>query len=564
MPRAAGASTRGRSGVPSSRGRTAVARGSMRALVALSLALHPVDAAGQHSIIEQNAPVRASLATADSAYAAGNTARAEREYRAVLQVDPTSSRSAYRLAQLTGDGGERVRLLKRYVALEPRDAWGFVALGDALAGEGDIRAGLAAYDVAERLAPGARDVSIGRIRLLGRARRTDDAIAAYARWTAANPGDAQAWRELAAERRRAGRQRSALVALQKAQNAMPEAGTARSIEALRAATAPWVEGVEAASRDSDGNDVRRTGVLVGAMPADALVIRVQASGMSAGDDELRATVYDAAVATTWRPVAALRLDARAGVAWSDTAQASGSQGKTPTGELRLDWRQPGSHNLLNVRAARTLVTASPTLVRNGVLRDELTVRGDRELVGPFRLRGVARAARISAAAETNRRTLVGGGVVLGGAVGEIAGVVQQIDFAHASTSGYFAPRSTRLAEVGVYSEVEMARGVRVALDVGAGAQRVTPWSTASTSTGPQPFPPRPPSPPGPAFASSVAVPTGWSAALRAWSELVFPLAPGRELRVELEAYDSSIGGDLGPSGQWRYGSASLSLRWALR
>ena len=524
--------------------------GSWRApLFATVLALHPIAAVAQHAIAPQGNGERVTLAAADSAYAAGNAARAERAYRAVLQADPTSSRAAYQLAQLTGDRDERVRLLRRYVALEPRDAWGHIALGDALARVGDTRGGLAAYDSAERLAPGARDVHIGRTRVLARAQRTDDAIAGYERWTSGHPNDAEAWRELAAQRARAGRSRAALAALRQARAVAPEARPDRRIDDLQTGIAPWLEVTGAGSHDSDGNSTGRASVSMGAEPADAIGVRVQAAATRVSDGVLFATVRDAAVGASWRPKAALRLDARAGVALPDVSAQTVNG--TATGELRIAWRQPGTANSVNARAGRTLASASPLLLRNGVVRDEVAARADREVTGPLRLRGLARVARITATGETNGRTLVGGGIALGGTVGEISATVQQIDFAHPSSSGYFAPRSARLAELGAYSEMETANGLRVALDVGVGAQQASPWAVSERPRGAPPF-------------QSPAPDDSWSAAYRAWTELAFPLAPGRELRLEVEAYDARIGSELAPNGQWRFGSAALTLRWALR
>ena len=472
--------------------------------VALAIALHASEASAQQSVTPQSLSARASLAAADSAFKAGNLGRAERAYRAVLQADPAVSRAVYQLAQLTSDRTEALRLLKRYVALEPRDAWGYIALGEALARAGDARAGLSAYDAAARLAPGARDVVVGRARLLARTGRPDAAVHVYEEWTTAHPEDAEVWRALAAQRARAGRQ-------------------------------PWVEGLAAGSRDSDRNTLLRSSISVGARLGDALAMRFQAGAAHTSDPALAVTVYDAAAAVGFRPTSSLRVDGRVGIAWADSL-SSAARTASPIGELRLDWRAAGGNNAINVRAARVLVTASPTLVANAVRRDEIGLRADREVLGPLRLRGIARATRISAATETNRRTLFGGGPVLGGAAGEISAIAQQIDFAHPSISGYFAPRSARIAEIGTYAERETDSGIRIALDLGAGAQQLTQWGVA---------------------------PGTWSPAYRAWSELALPLSPGSELRLELEAYDASIGSELAPNGKWRYGSASLSIRWAL-
>jgi hypothetical protein len=46
-----------------------------------------------------------------------------------------------------------------------------------------------------------------------------------------------------------------------------------------------------------------------------------------------------------------------------------------------------------------------------------------------------------------------------------------------------------------------------------------------------------------------------------------PLAPGRDLRLELDSEDSQVAttdaSHQATSGQWRYGSVAASLRWAL-
>ena len=520
------------------------------AALVLAIGLRASPSSAQQGVTPQSVSSRASLAAADSAFAAGNTARAERAYRAVLQADPASSRAVYQLAQLTSDRAESLRLLKLYVALEPKDAWGYIALGDALARAGDTRGGLVAYDSAERLAPETRDVRIGRAQLLARAQRTDDAIASYEHWISGHPNDANAWRELATQRARAGRPRAALAALDHARTVAPEARTQRHIDALRTVIAPWLEVAAAGSRDSDGNSIGRAGLSMGVEPADGIGIRVQSSAARISDGMLHANLQDAAVGASWRPTAALRLEARAGFALPDSS-AQNSNG-TPTGELRVAWRQSGTANNVNARASRTLVSASPLLLRNGVVREEVAARADREVTRAFRRRGLARVARITATTETNRRTLLGGGVVLGGNLGEISATVQQIGFAQPSSSGYFAPRSTRVAELGAYGETETASGLRVTVDVGVGGQQASSWGVSERPRGAPPF-----------FQAPVSD-AGWSAAYRAWTELAFSLAPGRELRLELEAYDARIGSELAPNGKWSYGSAALSIRWALR
>src|SRR5262249_30077435 len=84
------------------------------------------------------------LARADSAYRSGDPTRAADEYTTTLKLAPTNSRATFRLAQLERDDPDRSeQLFRRYVELEPRDPWGYMALGDELARRGRFKAALA-------------------------------------------------------------------------------------------------------------------------------------------------------------------------------------------------------------------------------------------------------------------------------------------------------------------------------------------------------------------------------------------------------------------------------------
>src|SRR5437899_9345559 len=90
---------------------------------------------------------------------------------------------SYRLAQLhRHDPRLALRLFRRYVALEPSDPWGYMALAEMLARAGRFSAALRCYDDALRLAPDERDAVVGRARTLARARRAGAAIAVYEGW----------------------------------------------------------------------------------------------------------------------------------------------------------------------------------------------------------------------------------------------------------------------------------------------------------------------------------------------------------------------------------------------
>ena len=88
-----------------------------------------------------------------------------------------------------------------------------------------------------------------------------------------------------------------------------------------------------------------------------------------------------------------------------------------------------------------------------------------------------------------------------------------------------------------YVERESSDGTTLALDLGAGAQRVTEWSGA---------------------------PGSWSPSFHGWTQVVRPLSGRFALGTELEAYDARVSTDAPsatrPVAQWWYGSASIWLR----
>jgi tetratricopeptide (TPR) repeat protein len=93
---------------------------------------------------------------------------AEREFRAVLEANPDQSRAVFRLAQLLEkkDRKEAERLYRRYVGLEPEDAWGYMALAELVAREARYDEALALYDTAVKLEPKAEDAIDGRAHMV--------------------------------------------------------------------------------------------------------------------------------------------------------------------------------------------------------------------------------------------------------------------------------------------------------------------------------------------------------------------------------------------------------------
>ncbi|HYK82289.1 MAG TPA: tetratricopeptide repeat protein [Gemmatimonadales bacterium] len=510
-------------------GRLSVAR-SLVLVVALG-AIPVRTGVAQHS-----SPLAVRLARADSEYAAGDAGAAARAYAAVLAADPENSRATYRLAQLRrSNPAEALRLFRRYVALEPTDPWGYMALGDLLARVGRYAEALLSYDTALRLAPTERDAVVGRARVLARARRTDAAIAAYTRWLAAHPADADAWRECAKEELRAGRPDKAVQALAHAQALAPDRATAERLAAARAVAAAALTPVTGGSHDSDGNTTLRLAG-VAELAADGPVRWGISGGREAVRNAVTGTgVEDLSLRAGWRPRAALQVDAAAGGTRLD-APPGVPAAITPTGQLRVRWRAPAAGPAIDLRAQRSPLDATPLLVANRVVRSEVGAIVDLPLANALRLRAIGRTAALSDSAERNHRTTLGGVVAVAATSAvELSAQFHEIGYAHPSTAGYFAPRQAQVVEAGSYVEVETPQSVLLAFDLGAGVQRVALQ--------------------GGAFGA-------WTRALRLYALVVAPLAPGRDLHFELDAEDSPIA-ETATTGQWQYVAATLSLRWAL-
>ena len=508
-----------------------------RGLIVL-LVLEVVGAVHPRAAVAQSAGGTAGhLGRADSAFAAGNPVVAAREYAAVLATDPENSHATYRLAQLRRrDPAEALRLFRRYVALEPSDPWGYMAVGDALTRAGRYAEALAWYDDALARAPGERDAVVGRARVLARARRTDAAVAAYRQWLAAHPKDAEAWGELAREALRAGRPEDAAQALARAQALAPDAATAQRLAVAQAAAAPAVTPLASGSHDSDGNTRFRLGGSAELAADGPVRLGVAAGRAQVGDGFTTRGLEDVALRAVWQPRAVLHVDAAAGANRLDAVGGAGST-VIPVGQLRARWRAPGAGPALDLRAQRSLLDASPLLVANRVVRTELRALVELPVAGVLKLRGIGRAAALSDSAEVNHRTTVEGVVAFPVTPSvELSGQIHEIRYAHASGAGYFAPRLAQVVEAGSYVEFETARSVLVAVDVGVGALRV---AEQGARIGP------------------------WRRSLRLYSLIVVPLAPGRDLRLELEGEDSGVANEAATTAQWRYGSAALSLRWAL-
>ena len=484
--------------------RRAVAAGARRSRI-LALVVGAVVAAHARPAAAQGATLATRhLGRADSAFTAGDRPAAEREYAAVLAADPWNSHATYRLAQLhRQDPRLALRLFRRYVALEPSDPWGYMALAEMLARTGRYGESLRCYDDALRLAPGERDAVIGRARTLARARRAGAAIAAYRAWLAAHPTDAEVRRELAA---------------------------------AQVAAAPAITPLFGGSHDSDGNATLRLGGTAELGASGPTRLGVRATREQVRDGVTTIGLDELTLRAGARPGGALQIDAEGGATRVD-ALGGAAATLTPTGQLRARWRDPMGGPAVDLRVRRNVIDASPLLVTNRVVRTEIGAIVELPVASRLKLRGIGRTAALSSSFDVNHRTTFAGVAAVAVTPSlEVSGQIHEIRYSRPSNAGYFAPRLIQIAQAGSYIELETARSLVLAFDLGVGVQRVAQQRAA---VGP------------------------WRRALRLYSLVAVPLAPGRELRFELEGDDSGVATESATTAQWRYISMQLSLRFAL-
>jgi len=416
-----------------------------------------------------------------------------------------------------------------------------------------------------------RSMQMNRARTLARAQRTDESIAAYQRWLARTPDDAEAWRELAAQQHRAGRYDEEIASLQHAAvadgSATAKRDAVRGIERAHRVAQGTIEPHLVGSRDSDGLVTMGAGLTVTSPLLGRARVNAATSAGSAGDGSASRASQDFTLGVEYRPLAQLRLQLAGGVARADrsfidtiatapTTPTSPGPGRGralpigvpptagsatmesfPIGSARLVWRKPGNAISVDARASRQLLDASPYLVAQGALRDEASLSLDLRLLGPIRLRGFSKLGSVHNADESNGRQIYGGALVFAPAAYEISLRTQTMRYDTATALAYFSPRRVQTAELGTYFERETDRGIAIAMDLGGGVQQVTEWSSPASA---------------------------WSPTVHAWTQILVPLNNVFALGTEIEAYDSRVGSDVRsptlPASRWRYASVNLSLR----
>jgi len=307
-------------------------------------------------------------------------------------------------------------------------------------------------------------------------------------------------------------------------------GTAEQLESLYRMTAPAIEPLFSFSLDSDGNTKMRA-----VMSTDFAVSQNGRAKLTAGSTQIsdaaeKRRTTDFMLMSRWRPRAAVDMEAGGGAVKVVSEVI-------PTASVRARFGSAADIARLDLRLNRNLMDATPALLANRVVRNEVQIRPDFALSRYFRMRGLAGGAIIDGRGERNRRHTVGAGPVWKPArVLELSANLTQSRYQHASNVGYFAPQQIQSVDAGAYIELD-GENVLLAMDLGGGVERFREH--------------------GAAFAS-------WAPAFRAYTLLSFRLQPGRELRFEFDGYNTQAGIALAPSPGWKSASISGALRWSLR
>jgi hypothetical protein len=365
----------------------------------------------------------------------------------------------------------------------------------------------------------------------------DSALRLYQRYTELEPADEWGWLALGDQLVRMGRLRAAARAFEEGLSVASDAETREELEArlqrARRLSAPAIELTGAGSGDSDQYRTLGGGVQLDFAVTDGARLGFRARRQRATEPGGEARVDDGTVTLSLRPRAAWRIDLQGGAARLG-APAGGASATRAHGDARVRWRGGTGRPAVEFRAQHLPLAVTPLLVANRVMRTEGRLALEFP-AGRWRLRGTGRAASLEAIGIRNTRLGIDGALALQVAPStELSAQYHRIGFADPSTLGFFAPKRSEIVEAGSYHEIGGDGPLLVALELGGGAQRITPHGE----------------------------PTGaWGVSLRGYAYAVWTLAPARELRLEAEGYNApglavaSVSAD-----DWRYVSVMIGMR----
>ncbi len=319
---------------------------------------------------------------------------------------------------------QAVELFQRYTRMEPEDAWGFLALAEALATARRFGDAETALQRAEELAPGNDDVAVVRTRV-ERARR--------AFLPAVKP--------------------IAYLTHDTDENTSVTFG-AMGDAALGATVRAGLTGGHTSTDDGISTATMERGAATLAVKTKA--VRWEAEAGAARLNHVRSrTVMVGQTHLRWSP---------------------GSRGLTA--DVRV--RQTPVTSAYSLVSAETMLTEARAVI-DVPLFAKLKLRASGQLgsletntltpIGPVRP-GRGNGQKYFALVDANQRTGFGGGLVLPySPVSEASVSVYRLQYGDAGTGLYFAPEYVDVLELGTYAEIYRMDPLTIAVDAGVGAQR---------------------------------------------------------------------------------------------
>jgi tetratricopeptide (TPR) repeat protein len=414
-------------------------------------------------------------AAADSAWRAGDHARAELLYGTVLASDSTDRQALHRLALIHGwtdRHQESIALFDRLLALAPENRGAAIERARVLAWSGEHAAAIDAVEAILEREPGDRDALAAHAQFTAWAGRFPASLRSYEALLAVSPDDPEArrglarvtswsgrlrqgehlWQELvaadpadveallglAAVQRWRGRTLEARATLDRAAALAPDNPEVRAqILHARAAFAPRVSPTVVYESDSDGNRMVTSAVAVSYSPTPRLQLRVDAYSRDLGygpAPDLAGRAHGATIGLSALLPARWVLSAAAGA----SGRTSGESTLIPT--FHASVASPRDHRFgAAASVSHAALDATAQLARNRVEVSEATLSG--RFQGDAGTTGSVRVSRATfAGSERNVRH--GGSAELFQRVTRplsLGVTVTAFGFEHDLQDGYFDP-----------------------------------------------------------------------------------------------------------------------------
>ena len=429
------------------------------------------------------------LRAADSAWSARDHDDALVAYERVLRQDSTVARAVYRVATLLSWRNELDRataLFRRYVALEPADDDGRIALARTLAWDARYDESAAIYTAILDRDPRHRDAVLGAAQVLAWRGRLGEAIDRYESWVRAHDDDAEAWSSLGQTLHWAGRLAPARDALRRAVALRPDQEDARAqLGIVEASLAPSLAPAVTTTNDSDDNRSTMVTLESGfAMPwghrltAGASHRSAALGGATGSALTVRTATGWSSSAGTWSlrgEAGATRLAGRDGAGGDTRSRVEPLLAARATGRIARGLT-------VGAGAARMAFDETAPLILSGIVTT--TLEGDADVAfGPRLSLGVgASITELSGGSVANRRQALSGTLrwTFSPRLSVAAGA-RSFGYQRAASEGYFAPRRYMLAEGSVRTAAGGELGWRLDADVAAGQQVIRAFDDSHAS-----------------------------------------------------------------------------------